>query len=291
MKPVNYGPTKTTKIQTNLQTPDKEVRPECMTDAQPLNKEQVQKQLLAFGEDDLLDSAYDPEQDPVPAVIFDSELQFIKQLKAVDIIFLLDTTSSMSPFMKGVKRLCRKILWDAQRCLTQYLVDEVDVLMVGIVAYKDHDQENKTYVSEVTCDLTADFKEFTTKLMQIQAKGGHDEAEAVVDGLNEVVHKVHWRENSFKFVYHVLDMPGHGTKLGNVKDDYEEGCPCGVDYEEVLREMRSMSIEYTIVKLSDAVDMMLGAFGEVMKVEVLDAELPFDKAKQVNQEEDSVSVN
>ena len=59
----------------------------------------------------------------------------------------------------------------------------------------------------------------------------------------------------------------------------------------MLREMRSMSIEYTIVKLSDAVDMMLGAFGEVMKVEVLDAELPFDKAKQVNQEEDSVSVN
>jgi hypothetical protein len=112
-----------------------------------------------------------------------------------------------------------------------------------------------------------------------------------VDGLNEVVHNVHWRENSFKFVYHVLDMPGHGAKLGNVKDDYEEGCPCGVDYEEVLREMRSMSIEYTIVKLSDAVDMMLGAFGEVMKVEVLDAELPFDKAKQVNQEEDSVSIN
>ena len=299
MKPVNYGPTKTTKIQTNLQTPDKEVRPEYTEEAQPLNKEQVQKHLLAFGEDDLSDSAYDPEQDPVPAVIFDSELQFIKQLKAVDIIFLLDSTYSMSPYMKGIKRLCRKILWDAQRCLTQYLVDEVDVLMAGIVAYKDHDQEdkinesdqeNEAYVSAVICDLTADFTEFTTKLMLVQASGGRDDAEAVMDGLNEVVHSVNWRENSFKFVYHILDMPGHGAKFGKVKDSHEGGCPCGLDYEELLNEMRSKSIEYTVVKLSNAVDMMLEEFGKIMKVEVLDVELPFDKAKDGNQEEEPVPM-
>ena len=280
----NLRPAKTTQLKGFDNTPEKEERPESLENSKPLNKEQVQKQLAVEGEDDYMDAGYDPELDPVPAVIFDNELQYIKELKAVDIVFLIDTSGSMSPYMKGVKRFVRKILWDAQKCLTQYLVDEVEVLLVGLVTYKDHDQEGKTYVSKVDVDLTSNFESFKDTLMKVKVEGGKDEPEAVLDGLNEVVNNISWRENSFKFVYHVLDAPAHGKQLNNCTDDQYSECPCGVVYDDILREMRAKEIEYSIIQLSDSVDVMIKKFMEIMKIDVIKPDIKCDKSKVISQE-------
>ena len=281
----NLRPAKTTQLKGYDNTPEKEERPDALENSKPLNKEQVQKQLAVEGEDDLMDTGYDPELDPVPAVIFDSELQFIKQLKAVDIVFLIDATGSMSPYMKGVKRFTRKILWDVQKCLTQYLVDEVEVLLVGLVTYKDHSTNKNSYVSKIDCDLTSNFNDFKANLMRVQAKGGGDEPEAVLDGLNEAIMNISWRENSFKFVYHILDGPPHGKELNVCKNDNYPECPCGLNYEDILREMRNREIEYTIIQLSDTVDTMVKSFQEIMKIEGVTPDIKCDKSKAISQDD------
>lgn len=262
---------------------EKEQRPQEIEPSKPLNKEQVRKALLTDGEDDLKDTGYDPEADPVPIVVFDSELQYIKELKAVDIVFLVDATASMRPYMKGVKRLIRKVLWDAQKCLTQYLVDEIEVLLAGIVSYKDHDQESKTYVSKVHCNLTSDFSSFKQILMKIEAKGGADQPEAVMDGLNEVVENIQWRDSSFKFLYHILDGPPHGKLFNNYKNDDYVDCPCGIDYEDVLKELRNKEIKYTIIKLSDEIDPMIKVFSQICDIEVLSPDIKADQSKAISQ--------
>ena len=53
--------------------------------------------------------------------------------------------------------------------------------------------------------------------MDLKCAGGHDEPEAVLDGLNVAVNDVNWREESVKFIYHILDAPCHGKKYNNIE--------------------------------------------------------------------------
>jgi hypothetical protein len=252
----------------------------------PLDKRQVNK-LLAFGaeNDNDKDDGYRSEEDPIPVVIFDSELQFIRDLRAVDIVFLVDTTASMASVFKGIKRFMRKLVWDAYKCLSQYLVDEVDVLMVGLVAYRDHPPQDKTYISQVASNLTSDFKQFRNTVMKLSAKGGGDGPEAVLDGLNDAVSKISWRERSFKFIYHILDSPPHGKMFTNLEDGYPKGCPCNLDYRDIMTEMRNLEIEYNIVKLSKDIDGMIDLFSEYVKIDVMTPDIQVDNSKRVSQNE------
>ena len=189
-------------IKTALNIPEKQSKPRKVDSFKPLNKEQVEKLLSFEQSEDILENEYEPESDPEPIVIFDSELVAVEELKAVDIIFLVDTTASMNCYLKGIKRVMRKIIWDVERCLSQFIFDEVDVLKVGLVTYKDHNEENKTYLTQVDIDLTDNLKDVVDKILEITCEGGGDEPEGVEDGLNTAINEIRWRNNSVKFLYH-----------------------------------------------------------------------------------------
>ena len=61
----------------------------------------------------------------------------------------------------------RKIIWDIERCLSQFIFDEYNVLKVGIVTYKDH--------NEVVIDLTDNLKDVIDKNLEITCERGGDE--------------------------------------------------------------------------------------------------------------------
>ena len=61
----------------------------------------------------------------------------------------------------------RKIIWDIERCLSQFIFDEINVLKVGIVTYKDH--------NEVVIDLTDNLKDVIDKNLEITCERGGDE--------------------------------------------------------------------------------------------------------------------
>lgn len=248
---------------------------------QLLNKNVMNKVMDHNGDGE--DEYYDSEEDPDQVVNFDQELKYIKNLKGVDIIFVIDTTASMSPFFAGVKRFVRKLIQDANKTLSQYIVDEVNLLKVGMVLYKDHPPQDKTYITKVI-PLTSDFAKFKEELKKTTAKGGGDEAEAVLDGLYEAVFNIKWRSKSEKFIYHVLDGPPHGEDFSfTVKDNFLKGCPCGYDYEQILIKMREMEIEYNIVKLSNDLDPMIELFQKVIKIDVMVPDIAIDPSKKISQ--------
>ena len=271
-------------LKTVMNIREKENMPRKVDSFKPLNKEQVEKHLSYDQAEDVFENEYEPESDPEPIVILDSELVSVEELKAVDIIFLVDTTASMNCYLKGIKRVMRKIIWDVEKCLSQFILDEIDVLKVGLVTYKDHDDENKLYLTNIDIDLTDNLKEVVNKIMELKCSGGRDEPEAVLDGLNEAVNNVSWRKESVKFIYHILDAPCHGKRYNNIENDKYEDCPNNIDMEDLLIEIRNKDIKYSVIKLNDSADIMLKEFQKIINLEVLSPKVYNDKSSFMLQE-------
>ena len=234
------------------------------------------------------DLSYNSEEDNNSIIIFDMEINFVKNVSQIDIVFLLDTTKSVNPYLKGIKRYIRKLVFDAKKSVSHYLSDDFDILKYGLVAYRDHDQEGieNSYVSKILCDLNEDYNAFRQALYSVKCKGGDDTCEAVVDGLHEAVNLINWREDSIKLIYHLCGAPCHGSMFngeknkGNNFDKYNEGCPCGMDMKNILKTLRGKYIEYNLIGLNEDIRNMAKKFSEYIKVELVEAN--FEPQEGVN---------
>ena len=227
------------------------------------------------------DLSFNSEEDKTSIIIFDMEINFIKNIAQIDIVFLLDTTKSVNPYLKGIKRYIRKLIFDAKKSVSHYLNDDFDILNYGLVAYRDHDQEGVqgSYVSKILCDLNEDYNVFRQALYDVKCVGGDDTCEAVVDGLQEAVNLISWREDSIKLLYHICGSPCHGTAYNGVKknkkfDKYPDGCPCGIDMKTCLKSLRGKYIEYNLIGLDEDLKDMANKFSDYIKVELVEVNIP-----------------
>jgi hypothetical protein len=229
---------------------------------------------------DIPDEDYDSGSDPIPVVNFDNELKYIHQVKSVDILFIVDTTQSMAPYLEGIKKWIRKLARDAQKCMSQYITDE-EVLAYGLILYRDHPPQDSTYVTKCM-QLTTNYLIFKQAVNEMQADGGGDEPEAVLDALYDASYSIHWRKNSQKFIYHILDSPPHGLEFNycDLTDAFANGCPCGKSWEDVLLKVRENEIDYTVIKLSSNIDKMILKFSEYIRVDVATPYINFDGSKE-----------
>jgi hypothetical protein len=234
-------------------------------------------------DDDILDE-YDPTSDPEHIIIFDCELDSFEDIKAIDLLYLVDTTASMNCYLKGIKKLMRKIIWDIQKCLSKYLLEEIDVLRIGIVSYKDHGDEDKTYLTNIDIDLTGNYKEVDNVIKSLTCGGGKDEPEAVLDGLSVALYDMNWREESIKYIFHILDAPCHGKKYNNIEGDKYESCPKNIEVEELLSDLRNKEINYSVIQLNDSTDLMIKEFQKNINVEILSTKVHCDKSEIMAQD-------
>ena len=245
------------------------------------NPNQTKDKTILDEEGNLLDQndlSYNSEEDKTSIIEFDMEINFMKNVKQIDIVFLLDTTKSVNPYLKGIKRYIRKLLFDARKSTSHYLSDDFDILKYGLVAYRDHDQDGiqDSYVSKILCDLNDDYNVFRQALYDVKCVGGDDTCEAVVDGLHEAVNLIAWREDSIKLIYHICGGPCHGSDFngkngGKNFDKYKQGCPCGMDLKNILKTLRGKYIEYNLIGLEDNIKEMAKKFSEFIKVELVEA--------------------
>ena len=245
------------------------------------NPNQTKDKTILDEEGNLLDQndlSYNSEEDKSSIIVFDMEINFMKNVKQIDIVFLLDTTKSVNPYLKGIKRYIRKLLFDARKSTSHYLSDDFDILKYGLVAYRDHDQDGiqDSYVSKILCDLNDDYNVFRQALYDVKCVGGDDTCEAVVDGLHEAVNLIAWREDSIKLIYHICGGPCHGSDFngkngGKNFDKYKQGCPCGMDLKNILKTLRGKYIEYNLIGLEDNIKEMAKKFSEFIKVELVEA--------------------
>ena len=124
-----------------------------------------------------------------------------------DVVFVLDTTSSMSGLIEGAKE---KIWSIASRMASGKPAPRI---RIGLVAFRD---KGDAYVTK-RFDLTTDLDTVYRNLRGLSAGGGGDTPEHVGKGLHDAVESMQWSggQRTAKMIFLVGDAPAH--------DDYRDG--------------------------------------------------------------------
>jgi hypothetical protein len=117
--------------------------------------------------------------------------------QVIDLVFAVDTTSSMGGLLDGAKRT----VWSIATHLRK--TEPNAALRIGLVAYRDIGDAYVTRDFALTSDLDAVFAE----LSSYQAAGGGDTPEDVAAALDDTLHKMQWRGDARKLVFLVGDAP------------------------------------------------------------------------------------
>jgi len=124
----------------------------------------------------------------------------------VEVVFVLDTTSSMSGLIDGAKRK----IWSIADYIAK--AQPQPDLRIGLVAYRDN---GDAYVTQVT-DLSSDLDAVFLRLRELRAEGGGDTPEHVGKGLHDALDKISWSKsgNVMKTIYLVGDAPPQSYQDG-----------------------------------------------------------------------------
>ena len=133
----------------------------------------------------------------------------IPRHSSIEVVFVLDTTGSMS----GLIQAAKEKIWSIAS--TMAAAQPAPEIRMGLIAYRDR---GDAYVTRVL-DLSDDLDSMSVSLMDFQANGGGDGPESVNKALYDAVHNVSWSENQnvYKVVFLVGDAPPHMDYQDDVK--------------------------------------------------------------------------
>ena len=243
--------------------------------------------------DDLLsDSRYDDFsknmisfEDDKDKINLEKMLRKIKSIKSIDIVFLIDCTASMKPYLTSIKRLLKQIVSDADSFIRRRNMSD-ETLSIGCVTYSDHYKTGDGTSRPISkqypfnCSFYADYY-----IDELKLEGGEDDHEAVADGLYDAAYKLDWNEKSEKFLLHICDAPPHGSQYSceDLDDNFSAGCPCGKKEDEILKKMNEMKIKYIVVKLNNNIDKMIHHFSKYIDIDVITPDFKVDLSTKFSQ--------
>lgn len=127
----------------------------------------------------------------------------------VDVVFVLDTTGSMS----GLIQTAKEKIWSI--ATTMASAQPMPDIRIGLVAYRDR---GDAYVTR-TVDLSNDLDSVYATLMDFQADGGGDGPESVNAALFDAVHNMSWSQadQAYQVIFLIGDAPPHMDYQDDVK--------------------------------------------------------------------------
>jgi uncharacterized protein YegL len=136
------------------------------------------------------------------------------KMPKVEVVFVLDTTGSMS----GLIQAAKDKIWAIANTLAT--TKPTPDIKMGLVGFRDRGDSYITKLTTLTDDLDLVFKE----LMAFGAGGGGDTPESVNQALDEAINKFQWSKNdeTYRVVFLVGDSPPHMDYPDDVK--YEVTC-------------------------------------------------------------------
>lgn len=137
-----------------------------------------------------------------------------QQQPNVEVVFVLDTTGSMSGLIAGAKDK----IWSIASSIAQ--AQPAPSVKMGLVGYRDRGDQYITTRTELTDEIDAVYE----KLMGFEAAGGGDGPESVNQALFEAIERFEWSENpsTLKIVFLVGDAEPHMDYDDDVK--YQATC-------------------------------------------------------------------
>lgn len=169
-----------------------------------------------------------PATVPVPQ---DGVVTIIPAKPVVDVVFVLDTTGSMS----GLIQTAKEKIWSIATTMTS--AQQVPDIRIGLVGYRDRGDD---YVTKVV-NLSDDLDSVYASLMDFEAGGGGDGPESVNKALSDAVYKMAWSQDprAYKVVFLVGDAPPHM--------DYQDEAR----YPEILTDARERGIVVNTIQCGE----------------------------------------
>jgi Mg-chelatase subunit ChlD len=160
------------------------------------------------------------------------ETRFEEMLRQLDVVFVIDTTGSMASCINQVQK---KLNYLAKTIAASSARPDV---AFGVVAYRDHPPQDLTYVTQVH-PVSRELAKVQHVINGLQADGGGDVPEAVMDGLWDALQDSQWRASSYKTIVLVGDAPAH------------KRCPRELTFDMIIQEARRREIPIFAVATSD----------------------------------------
>ncbi len=158
-----------------------------------------------------------------------------QQSHRIEVVFILDTTSSMS----GLIQAAKEKIWSI--ATTMASAQENPDIRMGLVAFRDR---GDAYITRVF-DLSDDLDSMYASLMDFRAQGGGDGPESVNQALYDAIHKISWSNDSnvYKVAFLVGDAPPHMDYTNDVK--YPVTLATAASKGIVVNAIQSGQHEYT----------------------------------------------
>ncbi|MGR8948001.1 MAG: vWA domain-containing protein [Gammaproteobacteria bacterium] len=146
-----------------------------------------------------------PAEQPAKSSVLNSD----EQRPEIEVVFVLDTTSSMS----GLIQAAKDNIWSIAS--TMAAAKPAPRIKMGLVAFRDRGDQ---YVTKVF-NLSEDLDGMYATLMDFAAQGGGDGPESVNQALHDAVTKISWSDNpaNYKVMFLVGDAPPHMDYHNDVK--------------------------------------------------------------------------
>jgi hypothetical protein len=161
----------------------------------------------------------------------------------IEVVFVLDTTGSMSGLIQGAKDK----IWSIARHIVS--AKPAPDVKIGLVAFRDI---GDAYVTRAH-GLTADLDQVFEHLMAFRAEGGGDTPEHVSRALHDAVHGMQWSPSAMKMIFLVGDAPPH--------TDYKDG----YDYRAILKEAQRREIRVHAIRAGSNAETQV-AWREIAKL-------------------------
>ena len=190
-----------------------------------------------------------------------NEINSLENEFRLDILFILDTTSSMEYFVDKFKFQFLQLIQDIRKECPEAL------LFTGFIGYKDiFDKElGDEYIDY---DFTTNYEKLKNKIEEIEPDGGIDIPEDIVGAFDLAFDKVgrSWKGNT-KLAILMTDSPCHGLEYHNLnqkneeqRDEYPEGDPEGRDIKDMIRNFVKYKISLICIELSKITEKMFKIF-------------------------------
>ncbi|MFV2032104.1 MAG: VWA domain-containing protein, partial [Gammaproteobacteria bacterium] len=126
----------------------------------------------------------------------------------IEVVFVLDTTSSMSGLIEAAKEK----IWSI--ATTMASAQQSPDISMGLVAFRDR---GDAYITKVF-DLSQDLDSMYASLMDLRAQGGGDGPESVNRALFDAINQISWSndDNVYKVAFLVGDAPPHTDYANDV---------------------------------------------------------------------------
>ncbi|KAI1427679.1 hypothetical protein F5Y12DRAFT_791976 [Xylaria sp. FL1777] len=181
-----------------------------------------------------------------------------KAICSTDLLFLIDTTSSMKKYIDEAKNQVKNIMISIQRA---FLGESI--VRVAVFGYKDHcDSPNIEFL-----DFTRSMDQAQEFLGNLRAKGSEGWMADVLGGIRQATN-ASWMQHT-RCIIHIADAPGHSHALHDMakaRDPkyHKPGSePHGLTYDGVIKLLLQFDINYTFLQIHSSTDRMLKVFSGI----------------------------